>query len=83
MTKMEQAYDKINSMDTYQIIKDLVDNAQTDATTEEEFFHLADNNLQDLIDQVRKAQTILNTEAETCEYKDEVIKQLNHQPHKF
>jgi hypothetical protein len=59
MTKIEQAYDKINNSDTYQIIRTLVDNAQSDARSDREFFDIADASLQDLIDCARKAQTIL------------------------
>ena len=49
----------VEEMDTYQLFKDVIDNALNDANNESEFEDIVENSFEDYIDQANKIQNIV------------------------
>jgi Mg2+ and Co2+ transporter CorA len=57
--KLQKRIKMVKETDTYQLFKDIIDQALTDATTEEEFEDIVHNSIEDYVDQATKVQNIL------------------------
>jgi len=57
--KLQERVQAVQEADTYALFKDVVDQAITDATNEEEFEDIVHNSIEDYVDQANKVQNIL------------------------
>jgi len=57
--KLQDRIQQVQEADTYQLFKEVVDQALTDATNEEEFEDIVHNSIEDYVDQANKVQNIL------------------------
>jgi hypothetical protein len=57
--KLQERIKMVKETDTYQLFKDIIDQALTDAMTEEEFEDIVHNSIEDYTDQANKIQNIL------------------------
>lgn len=56
---LQERIQTVQEADTYQLFKDVIDQALTDATTEEEFEDIVHNSIEDYVDQANKVQNLL------------------------